>query len=430
VAGGTAPPAVRRWLSARLPARAALGGADSHRTAIDTVDGAPWAFAFFVWRDEAHAPRALYGLALTDAGLARELEAVLGSTELLPPALAGRPPQLGHVAVRVRRPDGGTVLAGGTPHADVVTAADTLPPEQGALVVVASLDAGLAASRLLGGTGAGPAGALLALLALAAVLAAVALDQLRRGRELARLRTQFVASVSHELRTPLAHVSAFAETLMHGRERSAEERRYFAGVVYREARRLAVLVESVLRFSRRGAETWSVALTPCALGDELRESVAVFRPIADAAGARIEVDVPEHVRVLADAAALRQVVLNLLDNAVKYAPRGATVGVRGEALGGEARVVVVDEGAGVPAADRERVFEAFVRLAPPGAPGPQGTGIGLAVVRDLVEAMRGRVWIDDAPGGGARVIVALAVAPPATGAPAECAAASLAGRGP
>jgi signal transduction histidine kinase len=155
----------------------------------------------------------------------------------------------------------------------------------------------------------------------------------------------------------------------------------------------------------------------------------VFRPIADAAGARIEVDVPEHVRVLADAAALRQVVLNLLDNAVKYAPRGATVGVRGEALGGEARVVVVDEGAGVPAADRERVFEAFVRLAPPGAPGPQGTGIGLAVVRDLVEAMRGRVWIDDAPDGGTRVVVALAAAPtPASERPAPPVV-SLAGHG-
>jgi signal transduction histidine kinase len=110
---------------------------------------------------------------------------------------------------------------------------------------------------------------------------------------------------------------------------------------------------------------------------------------------------------MVDPGALRQILLNLLDNAVKYGPHGQTIVVRVVRGGDEVVLSVDDEGPGIPPPDRRRVFDPFERLDRRGAPKTSGAGIGLAVVRDLVIAHAGRVWIEDAPGEGARVGIAL-----------------------
>ena len=141
-----------------------------------------------------------------------------------------------------------------------------------------------------------------------------------------------------------------------------------------------------------------------------REILVAFAPLAWTAKVtlREEIDVP--APALVDSAAYRQIVLNLLENAVRYGPPGQTVTVRLERLDGAARLAVEDEGPGVPIADRERIWAPFVRLTN-GRRGTNGTGIGLAVVRDLTARHGGRAFVERAERGGARFVVELPSTP-------------------
>jgi signal transduction histidine kinase len=230
------------------------------------------------------------------------------------------------------------------------------------------------------------------------------------------MRSDFIASVSHELRTPLAQVRMFAETLLLGRVRTDEERRRSLQIVDQEARRLTHLVENILQFSRAERRAIRLAPAPLDLAVQVREAVECFAPIARARRVTVRTELAEGVVATVDPEALRQVLLNLLDNAVKYGPVGQTVTVSAGAGGageGRVRVWVEDEGPGIALKDRERVWEAFVRLDRDANSAVAGSGIGLSVVRELVALHGGRVWVESgasahgAPGRGARFIVEL-----------------------
>jgi signal transduction histidine kinase len=331
---------------------------------------------------------------------------ILREEVLLPRALVGAAPNDSVLAVRLARPDGGVVFQYGALD-ERFASSDTITRESGGLRVTVGLAPRLASSVIIGGLPPTRLPALLGLLALAVLLSVLALAQLRRSRELSRLRNQFVANVSHELRTPLAQISMFSETLLLGRERSPDERRHFLSVIFRETRRLSSLVESVLRFSRGEAGATRLRPEPRGIAAEARETLGTFEPLAAAAGAQLRAQLDDDAYAMVDAGAFRQILLNLLDNAVKYGPRGQTVTVRVVRGGDEVVLSVDDEGPGIPPADRRRVFDAFERLDRRDAPKTSGAGIGLTVVRELVIALGGRVWVDDAPGGGARVAIAL-----------------------
>jgi signal transduction histidine kinase len=237
-----------------------------------------------------------------------------------------------------------------------------------------------------------------------AALAVVALLQIRREHELARLRADFTSSVSHELRTPLAQILLFGETLSLGRARTDAERRLAADTIVQEARRLMHLVDSVLLFARGGRPGRDHQPMPVDLERVVQDVTASFAPLAQAAEVRVEVEVADAPVVQGDAGAIRQILLNLLDNAVKYGPRGQTVRVAARAAGGRVRLTVDDEGPGVDPPDRERIWSPYVRLRrEPSARG--GSGIGLAVVRELAESLGGGAWVESAPQGGARFVV-------------------------
>jgi signal transduction histidine kinase len=199
----------------------------------------------------------------------------------------------------------------------------------------------------------------------------------------------------------------FSETLLLGRERSADERRHFLSVMFRETRRLSSLVESVLRFSRGEAGATRLRPEPHDVTAEARETLATFAPLAAAAGVELRAQLDGDAYAMVDSGALKQILLNLLDNAVKYGPPGQIVTVRVVRGGDEVVLSVDDQGPGIPPADRRRVFDPFERLDRRHAPKTSGAGIGLTVVRDLVVALGGRVWIEDGPRGGARVAIAL-----------------------
>lgn len=379
---------------------------DPHRLTVDTIGGVARVISLALVRDSARGVWAAYGVDAPPKALDTLFHDVARERELLPRALVGDIPNDSVIAVRVARPDGVPFFESGKLDARYA-ATDTMSADQGSLIVTVGLEPRLASSLIIGGLPESRLPALLALLVLSIVLTILAFAQLRRSRELARVRNQFVANVSHELRTPLAQISMFSETLLLGRERSTDERRHFLSVIFRETRRLASLVESVLRFSR--GEAGATRLRPDLhdVSAEVRETLTTFAPLASAAGARLRAQLDDGAFAMVDPGALRQIVLNLLDNAVKYGPERQTISVRVVRGGDEVVISVDDEGPGIPPADRRRVFEPFERLDRRGSPKTSGAGIGLAVVRDLVIAHAGRVWIEDAPTGGARVSIAL-----------------------
>ena len=254
--------------------------------------------------------------------------------------------------------------------------------------------------------GAGPNPLLIISLAIVnALMVAIGLWQLARERELARLRADFVAGVSHELRTPLAQMRLFTDTLLLDRIRTPAEGRRAIEIIARETRRLSQLVENVLYFHRHQRAPAAPPREKIDLAALVVEVVDNFRPLAAARRIGIAIRMPvEEVIVQANADGLRQVLLNLLDNAVKFGPADDSVTVALESLDGQARLSVEDRGAGVRAADRDRIFQPYERGETGGA---GGAGIGLSVVHRIVAEHRGAVWVEDRAGGGARFVVTL-----------------------
>ena len=235
-------------------------------------------------------------------------------------------------------------------------------------------------------------------------LVGIAVVQLRRQQELVRLRDDFVSGVSHELRTPLAQIRLFAELLESGRLESAPQRERSVRVIAEESRRLSYLVENILHFSRGQRGALHLSAAPVEAEGAVREAVEAFAPLARAAGTELVADTEAGVIARVDRDALRQVLLNLLDNAVKYGPAGQRVTLATRLRARALHVWVDDEGPGVPPSERSTVWEPYRRLERDARSATTGSGIGLSVVRDLVELHGGRVSIEEAPGGGARFI--------------------------
>jgi signal transduction histidine kinase len=239
---------------------------------------------------------------------------------------------------------------------------------------------------------------------LSVLLAAAVVVYRMRERELVRAHGDFVASVSHELRTPLAQIRMFSETLMLRRERDEDERLRWVGIIGREARRLGDLVENVLLFSNIDAARLRLECERTDLGELVEDVVEVYVNVVAERGMRIVADAPSRIFVHVDPRATRQVVVNLIDNAIKYGAAGQTISVEVECYGEVASLAVSDQGPGVPPTERERLWRPFVRLSDAGG-SVGGSGIGLSVVRELAEKQQGKVAVEDALGGGARFVV-------------------------
>ncbi|MEO5814240.1 MAG: HAMP domain-containing sensor histidine kinase [Gemmatimonadaceae bacterium] len=236
--------------------------------------------------------------------------------------------------------------------------------------------------------------------------------QLRRERELMRVRDDFVSSVSHELRTPLTQIRMYAELLRSGSMSGEEDTARALRVIEKEARRLAILVDNVLNFSRLRRRTEEMNGMVADVTEEVHQVIDAFGPLAAerAMTVRAEIAEPLHARV--DSLALRQLLLNLVENAAKYGPKGQQVVIGADVAGHRVRIWVDDQGPGVPVAERSHLWEPFFRGATASAQEITGSGIGLSVVRDLVVRHGGDVAVTDAPSGGARFIVSFPRAEP------------------
>ena len=264
---------------------------------------------------------------------------------------------------------------------------------------------------------------------LGALFVVGALRELRRQQQLADEQRHFVSAISHELRTPLAHMVLMSETLLGPAAGTPEQRRRWLVVIHREAVRLGRLVENVLLHARAERHDVRLDLQPVDVGALAHEVVESLDVTAAARGARIRAVVPHAADVRADPGAVRQVLLNLVDNALRYGPDGQTVTLTvlpPRAPNDPLVVTVDDEGPGIPPGDRQRVWAPFVRLGDRGGV-TGGSGLGLSVVRDLVLQHGGRVDIAESQAGGARFVVTLPQRPPHDAGATDVAAAAGAG---
>jgi signal transduction histidine kinase len=216
-------------------------------------------------------------------------------------------------------------------------------------------------------------------------------------RESERMKTELVSIVSHELRTPLASVLGFTSLLLK-RDFEPDTRRHYLGIVDAQARRLAALLEDLLDVQRIEQQGVALATERVDLATLLDQQAQLYA--AQSPKHRLEVALEERpLTVRGDPGRLAQVVGNLLSNAIKYSPEGGTVALAAERSGDGVRVVVRDEGLGIPADQQSRIFTKFFR-GDAGATGITGTGLGLAVSREIVEAHGGRIGFDSDPGAG------------------------------
>ena len=277
-----------------------------------------------------------------------------------------------------------------------------LTPHFGGLKVQTAVRPEYANQLVIGGLPRSRLPLLLGMFVVSAALAVIAVIQLRREEELARLRSDFVSSVSHELRTPLAQIKLFLETLRLGRFTTDAQRQWSLDNIDRETNRLAHLVENVLYFARAGhAPRTRSAPEATDLAFEITQIARAFEPLAASRRASLALDLAPNVVVPLQRESFRQVLINLLDNAVKYGPAGQTVRISLATAGSSARVTVTDEGPGVPAREREAIWTPFFRGNAASAQGAGGSGIGLAIVKDLVAQMGGRVEVVSSPSGAA-----------------------------
>jgi signal transduction histidine kinase len=182
----------------------------------------------------------------------------------------------------------------------------------------------------------------------------------------------------------------------------------------REVTRLTTLVNNVLRFSDsdRNGKPNPIHRRPTEIASFLHDVVDGFKPLASARSMAIEEDWSSPMIAWVDPDALRQVILNILDNAVKYGPDGQTMRVSASSDGDAVRLVITDEGGGIPEVDRVRVWNAFERGSPIKDSATAGSGIGLSVVRDIIDAHGGKVSLDENFGHGARFVIELPLVPP------------------
>jgi signal transduction histidine kinase len=327
---------------------------------------------------------------------------IVKESPLLPPSLAGATRDL--LTVRVSTPDGHALFASSGLWSRYANQA-TLDTELGALRIQVALTETAADRLIIGGLPRNRVPLLIGLLAITAGLMAVAFVQLRRERELVQLRANFVSGVSHELRTPLAQIRMFGETLLMNRVRSSEEHRRSLEIIVQEAQRLTQLIENVLQFGR--VERGAAVVTPVLARLDLRlhEIVEGFEPLARSRRTSIARRIDEEIVAPVDADALRQIVLNLLDNALKYGPSGQTIVVTCRCDGDFAVIGIEDEGPGVPEAESSRIWDPYYRVAQHGA-AVGGTGIGLTIVKRLTEMHGGRVRVERGV-RGARFVVEL-----------------------
>ena len=248
-------------------------------------------------------------------------------------------------------------------------------------------------------------------------------EAVERARKVQR---DFLANVSHELKTPLTSLIGFSQALVDDSLLSESERHRAATIVHEESERVLRMAQELLDLARVEAGSISMHITSVDLGGQLQQELEIVRPRAASRGLRLDLNVPDDIPpVAADPERLHQVLDNLLDNAVKYAPDATAVNVAARLSGGAVETIVSNP-AGAHKPDPDRMFERFYRADPSRSAAAGGVGLGLSISRELAAAMKGRLWADFDDAGNLRVHLTLPASRDAASQPEQARPAAVA----
>jgi two-component system, OmpR family, phosphate regulon sensor histidine kinase PhoR len=233
--------------------------------------------------------------------------------------------------------------------------------------------------------------------------AVLVLHDVSELRRLERVRQDFVANVSHEFKTPLTAIQGFAETLLAGAVDDPQNNRRFLEIIREHASRLARLTDDLLKLARIEAGKLELEFYPVGITELVERCADTTLLKASRKQIALEIEIPPGLPAMrGDPSLLREVLQNLLDNAVQYTGAGGRICVTAALRGRDAVVTVSDTGIGIPLADQERIFERFYRVDAARSREAGGTGLGLSIARHIVEAHGGRIWVDSEVGAGSK----------------------------
>lgn len=395
VSGPALPASVQELLAAALEQPVPI---DSPYLSRRTEDGR--AQVVFAHRLGRQGLPELAGFLVNDEGIRLFLEKAIDRGPLLPASLAGGAVNNDMLFARVTDPSGTVVLELNPQFDSYLTVTRILGNEYQGIVenftVEVSLDPDSAGSLVIGGLPGSRLPLLVFAMILVIALLVAAIWLFRREQAVMKLRSDFVSQVSHELRTPLTQIRMFAETLLMDRARNDGERLRSLEIINRESQRLSHLVDNILRFSN-GPGSKQVDLREQAIAPILSEVCESVQATNDSV--RIHLQADERIMAIVDADALRQIVLNLLDNAIKYGPADQLISVSLDSADQAVLLCIEDQGSGIPESEHQRVFLPFYRMRREEKAAISGTGIGLAIVKELAENMGGRCFIDHGHAG-------------------------------
>ena len=231
-----------------------------------------------------------------------------------------------------------------------------------------------------------------------------------REMALAKLKSDFVSNVSHELRTPLSLIRLYAETLELGRIKHREKFQEYYCIIRKESERLTALINNILDFSRIEAGKKEYDFRETDLAELVQTTVDSYRYQIEQNGFAFEQHIEEDLpKLQVDREAIARSLLNLINNAFKYSSENKYLAINLYRSNGSVRMEVIDRGIGISRADQNRVFEKFYRASNPLVHNTKGSGLGLSLVRHVVEAHHGQVSVDSTPGQGSKFTIVLPV---------------------
>ncbi len=226
----------------------------------------------------------------------------------------------------------------------------------------------------------------------------------------AKLKSDFVSNVSHELRTPLSLIRLYAETLEMGRISTAEKSQEYYRIIRKESERLTALINNILDFSRIEAGKKEYEFRPTDLAELVRATLDSYRYQIEQHGFTFEEHIPDDLpEIRVDREAIARSLLNLVNNAVKYSSQDRYLAVNLYRSNGSVKLEVIDRGIGIPRGEQNKIFEKFYRASDPLVHNTKGSGLGLSLVRHVVEAHGGQVSVESTPGQGSKFTIALPV---------------------
>jgi len=231
-----------------------------------------------------------------------------------------------------------------------------------------------------------------------------------REREIDRMKTDFVSSVSHELRTPLTSIKAYIATILRDPDMPERTKRQFLSIIDEESNHLADLIQDVLEISRIESGSIKIARQKVDITFVIERVITALEPLADSKSIRLKSNIPDELPELqADESRIQSVIMNLLDNAIKFAPQKGQVSINVQCRGQELAISVSDTGLGIPKEALVKVFDRFYRVHRPGKQ-IRGTGLGLAIVKKIVMMHGGRIELDSELNHGSTFTVILPLA--------------------